>query len=162
MSAPSNSDWPEGLTEDGDKLFLHHELSILKNPLEDLIHHWHNAQFTYPRRDKWQKHRESRFLFPPSCYAVLNWYCKACAIYRATKHPNWSTAGNRVYTINPDSPIRWISMDVFGMLDVSLEGEVFDLAIFAVHHDSRYIVAVLGKIFQEEGQEGQAQSGAAS
>ena len=31
VSAPSNDEWPEGLTEDGDKLFLNNKLFVLKN-----------------------------------------------------------------------------------------------------------------------------------
>ena len=62
---------------------------VPKNRVEDLIDHWHNAQSRHPGRYKLQKDLELRFLFPPGYYAVLNWYCKACEVCRATKHPNW-------------------------------------------------------------------------
>ena len=58
----------------------------------------------HPGQHKLRKDLESRFLFPPGHYAVLNRYCKACAVCRATKHPNRSTAGNPVYTAIPESP----------------------------------------------------------
>ena len=98
VSAPSDDDWPKGLTEDGDKLFLKDKLLVSKNWVEDLIDRWHNAQLMHPGRDKLQKDLESRFLSPPRCYAVLNRFCKACAVCRATTHPNRSNAGNPVYT----------------------------------------------------------------
>ena len=41
--------------------------------------------------------------------------------------------------------MRLIPMGVCAMLDVTLEGEVFDFIIFAVDRHSGYIVAVLGK-----------------
>ena len=136
VSAPSDVDWPEELTEDGDKLFLKDKLLVPDNRVEDLIDHWHNAQFMHPGRDKLQKDFESRFLFPSGYYAVLNGYCKACAVCRATKDPNRSTAGN---------PVRSISMDVFAMPEVTVEGEVFVCVILAVDRHSGYIVAVPGK-----------------
>ena len=85
-----------------------------------------------------------RFLFPPGFYAVLNRYCKVFAVCRTTKHPNRSTAGNLVYTAIPESPVRLISMDVFAMPEVTVEGEVFDCAILALDCHSGYIVAVPG------------------
>ena len=91
VSARSDDEWPEGLTEDGDKLFLRDKLLVAENRLEDLIDHSHNAQLMHLGRDKLQKDLESRFLFPPDYYAVLNRYCKACAVCRATKHPNRSS-----------------------------------------------------------------------
>ena len=112
--------------------------------MEDLIDHWHNAQLMHPGRDKLQKDLESRFLFPPGYYAVLNRYCKACAICRATKHPDRSTAGNPVYTAISESPMRSVSMDVFAMPEVTVEGEVFGCVVLAVDRHSRYIVAVQG------------------
>ena len=39
VSAPSDNDWPERLTEDGDKLFLKCRLLVPENRLEDLIDH---------------------------------------------------------------------------------------------------------------------------
>ena len=145
VSAPSDHDWPEGLTEDGDKLFLKDKLLLPENRVEDLIDHWHNAQLMHPGRDKLQKDLESRFLFPPGYYAVLNRYCKACAVCRATKNPNRSNAGNPVYTAIPESLMRSISMDFFAMPEVTVEGEVFDCVILAVDRHSGYIVAVPGK-----------------
>ena len=162
VSAPSDNDWPEGLMEDGDKLFLTDKLLIPENRVESVIHHWHNAQLMHPGRDILQKDLESSFLFLPGHYAVLNRYCKAYAVCRATKHPNRSTAGNPVYTAIRESPMRLISMDVFAMPEVIVEGEVFDCVILAGDRHSGYIVAVPGKKIQEEGQEGQARSGAAS
>ena len=41
-------------------------------------------------RDKVQKDFEPRFWLPPGYFAVLNRYRKACAVSRATKHPNQS------------------------------------------------------------------------
>ena len=116
-----------------------------RKPVEDLIDHWHNAQLIHPGRDKLQKDLESRFLFSPRYYTVLNRYCKACAVCRAAKHPNRSTAGNPVYTAIPESPMRSISMDVFAMPEVTVEGEVFDCVILAVDCYSEYIVAVPGR-----------------
>ena len=55
VSAPSNDDWPEGLTEEGDKLFLKDKLLVPENRMEDLINHWHNAQWIHLGRDKLQK-----------------------------------------------------------------------------------------------------------
>ena len=51
VSAPSDDDWSEGLTEDGDKLFLKDKLLVPENRVEDLIDHWHNAQLMHPGRD---------------------------------------------------------------------------------------------------------------
>ena len=67
------------------------------------------------------------------------------AVCRATKHPNRSTAGSPPYTAIPESPMRSISMDVFAMPEVTVEGEVFDCVILAVECHSGYIVAVPGK-----------------
>ena len=64
-------------------------------------------------------------MFSPGYHAVLNRYCKACAVCRATKHPNRSTARNRVYMAIPESPMTLISMDPFAMPEVNVEGEVF-------------------------------------
>ena len=52
VSAPSDDEWPEGLTKDGDKLFLQDKLLVPENRMEELISHWHNAQLMHPGRDK--------------------------------------------------------------------------------------------------------------
>ena len=133
------------MTEDGDKLFLKDKLLVPKKQVEDLIDHWHNTQLMHAGQKNLQKDLELRFLFPPGYYAVLNRYCKACAVCRATKHPNPSTAENPVCTAIPQSPMRSTSMDVFAMPEVTVEGEAFDCVILAVDRHSGYIVAVPGK-----------------
>ena len=90
MSAPSDDEWPEGLTEDGDKLFLKDKLLVPENRVEELIDHWHNAQLMHPGRDKMQQDLEWRFKFPLGYYAILDRYCSDCAVCRATKSPNHS------------------------------------------------------------------------
>ena len=110
VSAPFDEDWPGGLTEDGDRLSLKDKVLVPETWLEDLIHHWHDAQLMHPGREKLQKDMESRVLFPPGYYAVLNRYFKACAVCRTTRNPNRSTSRNRVYTGIPESPMRSISM----------------------------------------------------
>ena len=75
VSAPSDDEWPEGLTEDGDKLFLKNKLLVPENRVEGLIDHWHNAQLLHPGRDKMQQDLEWRFKFPPGYYATLDKYC---------------------------------------------------------------------------------------
>ena len=154
VSAPSDDDWPEGLTEDGDSHILKDKLLVPENRVEDLIDHWHNAQFMHPGRDKLQKDLESRFLFPPGYYTVLNRYCKACAVCRVTKHPNRSTVGNPVYMAIPESPMSSVSMDFFAMPEDTLEGEVFDCVILPVDHRSGYIVAVPGKKLRQTRRDG--------
>ena len=144
-SAPSDDEWPEGLTEDGDKLFLKDKLLVPENRVEELIDHWHNAQLMYPGRDKMQQDLEWRFKFPPGYYAILDKYCSDCAVCRATKSPNHSTAGNPVYTAIPEAPMRSVAMDVFAMPEVTVEGETYDCVILAVDRHSGYIVAVPGK-----------------
>ena len=37
VSAPSDDEWPERLTEDGDKLFLKDKLLVPENQMEELI-----------------------------------------------------------------------------------------------------------------------------
>ena len=64
MSALSDDEWPEGLTEGGDKLFLKDKLLVPENRMGELIHHWHNAQLMHPGRDKMQQDLEWRFKFP--------------------------------------------------------------------------------------------------
>ena len=104
MSAPSDDEWPEGLTGDGEKLFLKDKSLVPENRMEELIDHWHNAQLMHPGRDKMQQDLEWRFKFPPGYYAILDKYCSDCAVCRATKSPNHSTAGNPVYTTTPEAP----------------------------------------------------------
>ena len=145
VSAPSDDEWPEGLTEDGDKLFLKDKLLVPENRVEELIDHWHNAQLMHPGRDKMQQDLEWRFKFPPGYYAILDKYCSDCAVCRATKSPNHSTAGNTVYTAIPEAPMRSVAMDVFAMPEVTVEGETYDCVIPAVDRHSGYIVAVPGK-----------------
>ena len=145
VSAPSEDEWPEGLTEDGDKLFLKDKLLVPENRMEEHIDHWHNAQLMHPGRDKMQQDVEWRFKFPPQYYALLDKYCSDCAVCRATKSPNHSTAGNPVYTAIPEAPLRSVAMDVSAMPEVTVEGETYDCVILAVDRHSGYIVAVPGK-----------------
>ena len=113
--------------------------------MEGLIDHWHNAQLMHPGRDKMQQDLEWRFKFPPGYYAILEKYCSDCAVCRAAKSPNHSTAGNPVYTAIPEAPMRCVAMDVFAMPEVTVEGETYDCVILAVDRASGYIVAVPGK-----------------
>ena len=145
MSAPSDDEWPEGLTEDGDKLFLKDKLLVPENRMEELIDHWHNAQLMHPGRDKMQQDLEWRCKFPPGYYAILDKYCSDCAVCLATKSPNHSTAGNPVYTAIPEAPMRSVAMDVFAIPEVTVEGKTYDCVIPAVDRHSGYIVAVPGK-----------------
>ena len=145
VSALSDDELPEGLTKDGDKLFLKDMLLVPENRMEELIDHWHNAQLMHPGRDKMQQDLEWRFKFPPGYYAILDKYCSDCAVCRATKSPNHSTAGNPVYTAIPEAPMRSVAMDVFAMPEVTVEGETYDCVILAVDRHSGYIVAVPGK-----------------
>ena len=78
VTARSDDNWPEGLTEERKKLFLKDKLLVPRNRVEDGINHWHNAQLMHPGREKLQKDLESRFMVPQHFYAVLNQYCKAC------------------------------------------------------------------------------------
>ena len=145
VSAPSDDEWPEVLTEDGDKLFLIDKLLRPENRVEALIDHWHNAQLMHPGCDKMQRDLEWRFEFPPGYYAILNRCCNDCAVCRATKSPNHSTAGNPVDTPIPEAPMRSIAMDVLAMPEVTVQGEKYDCIISAVDRHSGYIVAVPGK-----------------
>ena len=88
---------------------------------------------------------EWRFKFPPGYYAILDRYCSDCAVCRATKSPNHSTAGNPVYTAIPEAPMRSVAMDVFAMPEITVDGETYDCVILAVDRYSWYIVAVPGK-----------------
>ena len=145
VSAPSDDEWPEGLTEDGDKLFLKDKLLVPENRMEELIDHWHNAQLMHPGRDKMQQDLEWRFKFPPGYYAILDKYCSDCAVCPATKSLNHSTAANPVYTAIPESPMRSVAMDVFAMPEVTVEGETYDCVILAVDRHSGNISAIPGK-----------------
>ena len=89
VGAPSDDGWPEGLTEEGDKLFLNDMLLVPENRVEALIDHWHNRQIMHPGRDNMQRDLEWRFEFLPG----LNRYSNDCAVCRATKSLNHSTAG---------------------------------------------------------------------
>ena len=145
VSAPSDDEWPENLTEDGNKLFLKDKLLVPENRVEELIDHWHNAQLMHHGRDKMQQDLEWRFKFPPGYYAILDRYCSACAVCRATKSPNHSTAGNPMYTAIPEAPMRSVAMDVFAMPEVTVEGEIYDCATLAVDRHGGYFVAFPGK-----------------
>ena len=138
VSAPSDDGWPEGLTEDGDKLFLNDKLLVPENRVEVLIDHWHNTQLMHPGRNEMQRDLEWRFEFPPGYYDILNRYCNECAVFRATKRPNRSKVGNPVYTAIPEALMHCIAIDVFAMPEVTVEGEKYDCI-------SGYIVAVAGK-----------------
>ena len=145
VSAPSDDEWPEGLTEDGDKLFLKDKLLVPENRMEELIDHWHNAQLMQSGRDKMQQDLEWRYKFPAGYYAILDKYRSDCAVCRATKSTNHSTAGSPVYTATPEAPMRSVAMDVFAMPEVTVEGETYDCVILAVDRHSGYMVAVPGK-----------------
>ena len=121
-----------------------------ENRMEELIDHWHNAQLMHPGRNKMQQDLEWRFNFSPGFYAILDKYCSDCAVCRATKSPNHSTAGNPVYTAIPDAPMRSVAMDVFAMPEVTVEGETYDCVILAVVRHSGYIVAVPGKMSKKK------------
>ena len=99
----------------------------------------------HPGRDKMQQDLEWRSKFPPGYYAILDKYCSDCAVCRATKSPNHSTAGNPVYTAIPEAPMRSVAMDVFAIPEVTVEGETYDCVILTVDRHSGYIVAVPGK-----------------
>ena len=145
MSASSDDEWAQGLTADGDKLFLNDKLLVPKNRVEALIDHWRNAELMQPGRNKMQRDLEWRFEFPPGYYAILNRYCNDCAVCRATKSPNHSTAGNPVSTAIPEAPMRSIVMDVFATPEVTVEGGKYDCIISAVDRPSGYMVVVPGK-----------------
>ena len=138
VSAFSDNKWPEGFTEDGDKLFLNDKLLVPENRVEALIDHWQNTQLMHPGRDKMQGDLDWRFEFAPGYYAILNRYCNDCAMCRATKILKHSTA-------IPEAPMRSIAMDVFAMPGVTVEGEKYDCIFSAVDGHSGYIVAVPSK-----------------
>ena len=83
-SGLSDDEWPEGLTEDENKLFLNDKLLVAENSVEALIDHWHNAQRIHPGSDNMPGDLEWRFEFPPRYYAILNRYRNYCAMCRAT------------------------------------------------------------------------------
>ena len=145
MSAPPDDEWPEVLTEDGDKLLLNDKLLVPENWVEALIDHWHNAQLVHPARDKMQRGLEWRFAFPPGYCAILNPYCTLSALCRTTRSTSHSTAGNPVFTAMPEAPMRSIAMDVFAMPEVTDEGGKYDCIISALDRHSGYILAVPGK-----------------
>ena len=103
------------------------------------------SSFTRCSRRKMHQDVEWRFKFLPGYYAILDKYCSDCAVCRATKSPNHSTAGNPVYTAIPEAPMRSVARDVFAMPEVTVEGETYDCVILAVDRHSGYIVAVPGK-----------------
>ena len=43
VSAPSDDDWPEGLTEDGYKSFLKDQLLVPESRVEHFIDQWHKV-----------------------------------------------------------------------------------------------------------------------
>ena len=137
VTAPSDNEWPEGGTEDGDKLFLNDKLLVHENRVEALINHWHNTELIHPGRDKMQCDLEWRFESPPEYYVILNRCCNDCAVCRGTKDPDHSTAGNPVYTAIPEAPMRFIAMDVFAMPEVTVEGGKYDCIISAVDRHTR-------------------------
>ena len=145
MSAPSDNEWPERLTEDGAKLFLNGKLLVPENRFQALIAHCHNAQLMHPGHDKMQPDLERRFEFSPGYYTILSRYCNDCGVCRATKSRNHSTAGNPVFTAIPEAPMCSIARDVFAMPEVTVDGEKYDCIISAVDPHSGYIVAVPGK-----------------
>ena len=145
MSAPSDDEWPGGLTEDQVRPFLKQKLLVPQNRVEALIDHWNNAQLMHPGRDKMQRNLKWRFEFPPGHYAVLNLCCNDCAVCRASRNPSCCTAGNPMDTAIPEAPMHSISMDWFAMPEVKVEEGKYDCIISAVDRYSGYIVAVPGK-----------------
>ena len=127
------------MTEDGGKLFLNDKLLVPEKRVEALIDHWHNAHLMHSGRNKMQRDLEWRFEFPPGYYAILDRYCNDCAVCSARKSPNHSTAAIL------EGPMRSIAMDVFAMLEVTVEVKNYDCIISAVDRHSGYIVAVPGK-----------------
>ena len=145
VSALLHDEWPEGLTEDGDNLFLNDKLQVPENRVEALIDHWHNAQLLHSGCDKMQRHLKWRLEFPPGYYAITNCYCSDCAVCRATESPNHSTAGNPVYTAISQALMRCIAIDLFAMPKFTVEGEKYDCIISSVDRHTGGIVAVPGK-----------------
>ena len=96
VSVPSDDEWPEGWTEDREKLFLNNKLLVPEDRVVALIDHWHNAQFMHPGRHTMQPDLEWTFEFPPGYCAILNRYFNHFAVCRAMINLNHSTAGNLV------------------------------------------------------------------
>ena len=122
VSAPSDDEWPEGLTEDEDMRFLNDKLLVPETQVEALIDDWQNAELMHQGRDKMQRDLKWRFEFPPGYYAILSQYCNECAVCRATKRRIHSTAGNPVYTVIAEAPMRSIAMQVIAMPEVTVRG----------------------------------------
>ena len=76
--------------------------------------------------------------------AVLIWYWKVCAVCRATKNPNRSTAGSPGYTAIPESSVQLLSMDVFPVPEVTVKSKFTDCVVLAVDCHTGYIVALPG------------------
>ena len=133
------------MTEDGHKHFLNDKPLVPENQVEAVIDHWHNARLMHPGRNKKQQNLQWRIGFPPGYYATLNRYCNDCAVCRATKSQNKSTAANPAYTFIPEAPLRLIAMDVFAMPKVTVEGAKYDCIISPVDRHGWYIVVVPGK-----------------
>ena len=70
MSAPADDEWPEGLTENRNKVSLNDKLLVPENWVEALIDHSHNAQLMHPGCGKMQRDLEWGFDFPPGYYAI--------------------------------------------------------------------------------------------
>ena len=134
MSAPSDEELPKGLTGDSDKLLPTDTLLLPKERVGALMDHWHNARLMHPGRDKMQ--RDFEWGFHPGWYTILNCYCNHCAVCRATKSPNHSSAGNPVYTLIPEAPMCSIANYLIAMPEVTVEREKYDCIISAVdpHH----------------------------
>ena len=141
VSAPSDNECPEVLTDYRDKLLPNDKLMVPEKRVEALMNNWNNVQLLRPGRDKMQRDLQWRFEFPSGYYAILNRYCNDCAMCRATKSPHHSTAGNPVDTAIPESPMRSIVMDVFAMPEVTVEGKKNGCIISAVYRHSGYIYA---------------------
>ena len=110
--------------------------------ISELRSSWASASII---RVKYECMPNSRDHCTPGYYAVLNRYCKVCAVCRATKHQNQSTARISVHKAIPESPMRSISIDVFEMPEVSVKDEVFEFVILAVDRHSRDIVVLRNK-----------------
>ena len=143
MSAPSDDEWPEVLTKDGEKLLLNDKLLVLEIRVEALIEDWQNAQLMHPGRDKMQRDLEWRF---PGYYAIFS-ICTATILPSAGPGKAGTTPQRRARFMLRSTRHRWRSsaMDVFAMPEVTLEREKYDCILSAVDRHSRYIVAFPGK-----------------
>ena len=72
VSARCDDEWREGLTENGDKLFLNDKLLVQEQLGKALIDRWHNAQLMHPGSAKIQRDLEWRFESRRESYAILN------------------------------------------------------------------------------------------